>query len=239
MQVRIEDLIFILFLISGAYLSYYTRKLTVGAALIGLLSGLIIYCGTGYGGISLLAVFFLTGTISTAWGNKIKRILKKTGDSEQRGISQVLANSGMATLLSLIAIIYPAYREVLLLMAAGSLSSATADTLSSELGMMYGKRFYNCITLKKESPGLDGVISIEGTLIGAGGALLITIVYGLFSEFKLNIISITFAGIAGNFSDSIFGAVLERKNLLTNDWVNFLSTLFAAIVTIWLSNSLF
>lgn len=233
-----QDLPVLFFLIAGAYFSFYTKKLTLPAAITGFFSAMLIYFAAGYTALSLLAAFFITGTIATVWGKQAKQALQKTGDGTQRKASQVLANSGTATLLSLMALSIPFHQPVLLLIAA-SFSSATADTLSSELGMVYGKRFYNCISLKKEKRGLDGAISIEGTLIGAAGAALIALIYSLFNGFGRDFLIIIFAGIAGNYADSLFGVLLERKKLLNNDWVNFLSTVFAALTAMLLSSSFF
>jgi uncharacterized membrane protein len=36
------------------------------------------------------------------------------------------------------------------------------------------------------------------------------------------------AAVAGMIADSFLGALLERRKLLNNDWVNFVSTLIAA-----------
>lgn len=231
-----EQMIFpvIALLAVGGYISVYTRKLTVPAAITGVLCGTIIYMGVGYGGLALLAAFFLCGTLSTAWGRKTKDGLNKPGDSIQRKSGQVLANAGTAALLSFLAIIFPEYAMVFLLMVAGSFASATADTLSSELGMLYGKSFYNCLSWKKDVKGSDGVISLEGTLIGVAGAGLISLIYGLFTLIDSRIFIIVFAGFAGNFADSVMGASLERRNFLSNDGVNFFSTLFAACVTLLL-----
>jgi uncharacterized membrane protein len=40
------------------------------------------------------------------------------------------------------------------------------------------------------------------------------------------------AGVFGMVFDSFLGATWERKRLLTNNWVNFLSTLLAAALAI-------
>jgi len=221
-------------LAAGGCFSIYTKKLTTAAAITGVICGTIIYLGVGYAGLALLAAFFLCGTLSTAWGRKAKEQMDKPGDSVQRKTGQVLANAGTATILSFLAIIFPEYITVLMLMVAGSFASATADTLSSELGVLYGKIFYNCLTWKKDTRGLDGVISLEGTLIGVAGAVLISSIYALFTIADSRIFILVFAGFAGNFSDSMMGASLERRNFLSNDWVNFLSTLFAAGITLLL-----
>lgn len=221
-------------LLTAGYLSVYSRKLTVGAAMTGVLCGMLIFLGIGYAGLAFLAVFFLLGTLATAWGRKTKVQLDKPGDTVQRKPGQVLANAGTATLLSFLAIVFPEYKEILLVMAAGSFASATADTLSSELGVLYGRSFYNCLSWRKEKKGLDGVISLEGTLIGIAGAGVIALIYWLFTGSSGYLLILVFAGFAGNFSDSVMGAGLERRNFLSNDGVNFLSTLFAAGITLLL-----
>ena len=237
MSIQLTDPPLFAALFAGACFSFLSRKLTLAAAITGFLCSLIIYSGTGYPGIFCLGVFFISGTLATAWGRRKKEVLERTGDSTQRKYGQVLANGGAATLFAFFAIFFPVCREIFTVMLAASLSSATSDTLSSELGMIYGKRFYNCLTWRKEPAGLDGVVSIEGTLAGLFGAALIAAIYTIGSLLKetVQLINYTFpiilfAGMAGNVMDSIFGATLERKKILKNDGVNFITTLIAGVI---------
>jgi len=199
-----------------------TRKLTIPAAIVACVIGMVIYIGGEYV-LVLLGAFFVMGVLATRHKKQLKG-----NESEQRTVGQVLANGGVAALLCGIAIFHKS--PVYLVMAAGSLSAATADTLSSELGMVYGRRFFNILTLKKETRGLDGVISIEGTLIGALGALIIASIYCAFYGFGRSCWVIVLAGVIGNIVDSVLGATVERKGIFRNDAVNFANTLTGAIV---------
>jgi uncharacterized protein (TIGR00297 family) len=148
-----------------------------------------------------------------------------------RTAGQVLANGGVAGLLGLLAPFFPEKAAALQVMLAASLASATADTLSSELGVVYGRRFYNICTFKNDVRGRDGVVSWEGTLAGLAGSAIIALLYALSFGFSLNLLWILIAGTAGNFFDSILGATLERAQRLNNNAVNAMNTAFAAGVT--------
>jgi len=118
-------------------------------------------------------------------------------------------------------------------MTAAAFSSATADTLSSELGNIYGSRFYNIITFKKDERGLNGVVSMEGTLFGFAGSIIIAVTYAMGYDWSMRYtILIIAGGTAGNIADSIIGATAERKELVANNTVNFFNTVIAAITAL-------
>lgn len=221
--------IFVLIVIVTA--SIVTGKITVGGALTGSAIAFTVFLGFGYTGVSLLAAFFILGTAATAWKRKEKVLIKVQQDqSIRRDAGQVFANGGVAGLMGALSYLFPEKALLCNLTLAASLSSAMADTLSSELGMVYGRRFFNIISWKKDSKGLDGVISLEGTLIGVVGSAIIALIYtiglGLDSRFCIIIL----AGTIGNLSDSVLGALFERKHLLTNNGVNFFNTFIAAVI---------
>lgn len=215
--------------------SVVLKKLTFLAALTGGLLGVAVYAGAGITGIALLGAFFILGTIATAHKKDWK---KETGIAEKgesrRTAGQVFANGGVAAILGLIAFFSPQKAAVLQLMMAASLASATADTLSSELGVVYGRRFYNLRTLQKDIRGLDGVVSWEGTAAGIAGSVVIAIIYATGFGFGKIFFGIVLTGTIGNFFDSLLGATLERARLLNNNAVNFLNTLIAALAMLFL-----
>lgn len=215
-------------LIAGVAYSTAARKLTVIAALTGVAVAVLVFAGAGFTGLAMMTIFFILGSAATS----VQSNTKKGINADQKGgrtAGQVLANAGTAALCGILILLLPVHAPVLQLMMAASFASATADTLSSELGMVYGKRFFNITTLKPDARGLDGVISLEGTLIGVAGSIIIAIVYTIGLGLTINIIWIVVAGTLGNLADSILGAVFERKGIIGNNTVNFLNTLIAAL----------
>jgi uncharacterized protein (TIGR00297 family) len=213
----------------GVTAAIYYRKLTPGAGLTGGLVAMLIYVGAGYRGLALLATFFILATGATAWRREEKHSpFSGVKHQEKRHSGQVFANGGVAAILGLLMALKPHYRPLLLVMMASSLSSATADTLSSELGVVYGRKFFNIITWGQDTAGLDGVVSMEGLLTGLAGSCVVAIVYAMGASWGPGVLAIVFAGTIGNLADSVLGATLERQGRLSNNVVNLLNTAIAA-----------
>lgn len=231
----ITDWIVVFVLCLGVVASMWFRKLTIAGSCTGGVLGWLLYKGAGITGIVMLVAFFIAGTLATSVGrNKKERLGIAEKNKGRRTAWQVLANGGVAGLAGLLAWVYPHRLVLWHLAAACALSSASADTLSSELGSLYGKRFYNILSFKKDQRGLDGVISAEGTLLGLAGSALIALIYAIGYAPGIQILWILIAGTAGNLADSVLGAAWERKGRITNDWVNGLNTLVAAATGILL-----
>jgi uncharacterized protein (TIGR00297 family) len=227
--------IVIVVLIAGMIASVKAGKLTVAASVMGGVIGLLVFMATGFAGLIMMVTFFVLGTLSTSWKLSVKQSLglAETGKG-RRVAAQVIANAGVAGLLALLIIIFPKDINLFIVMIAASFASATADTLSSELGNVYGRKFYNVITFKKDTRGENGVVSLEGTIIGIIGSAVIAFIYALAYNFDLNFLWIIVAGTIGNLTDSILGATLERKYVLNNNAVNFSNTAIAAIAALML-----
>ena len=215
----------------GMAYSWRAGKLTTGAVWLGGALGLLIYLGSGFGGLALLALFFGLGTAASSWRVADKRRLGLAEENKgRRTAGQVVANAGVAGLLGLLAWQWPPAAPLARLMLAGSFAAATADTLASELGNVYGRRYYNILTLKPDTRGLNGVISLEGTALGLAGTAGLAAAYCLGAGWGPAFGYLLVAGTAGNLADSVLGATLERRGYLGNNAVNFLNTLTGALV---------
>lgn len=206
------------------------------AALTGGLLAVIIFIGGGFTGISLLTAFFVLGAGATAWKFKTK---KKDGLAEsgngKRNAGQVFANAGAAAILALLATYNTNHAALLHLMIAASFSATTADTLSSELGNVYGRRYYHILSFREIQRGANGAVSLQGIVAGIMGSTIIALTYVLGTGWNApHFLVIIIAGTAGNIIDSILGLTLENKGLLTNNAVNFLNTAAGAVVAgVW------
>ena len=119
---------------------------------------------------------------------------------------------------------------IFLLAAAASLSEAAADTVSSEVGQASNEKARLITTWKQVPAGVDGAVSLQGTLAGVVAATLVSVicVFGGLLPWKWLGISAV-AAVLGMVTDSYLGASLQRRGMLNNDSVNFLSTLLSAV----------
>lgn len=228
MTIRLLLLFFILGM--GVLYSLVRRKLTVIAALTGAALALCVYAGAGFAGVAMMTVFFILGSAATSWKLQWKR-QQGLAENEKgtRTALQVVANAGVPAIIGLVGFLYMRTGPWSVMMAA-AFAAATADTLSSELGNVYGRRYYNILSFKRDQRGLNGVISLEGTLCGLAGSLLIALVFAVGFEWNVRImVIIVLAGTIGNIADSLLGATLERKHWIGNNAVNFLNTGIAAL----------
>jgi uncharacterized protein (TIGR00297 family) len=193
----------------------------------------------------LLSLFILT-FLATRAGRRQKIESGLAESRRGRSASQVIANLGVAALLSNavgvrgIAWVTQHSRisdvdalHVLRVVVAAALAEAAADTVSSEVGQAFGGTPLLLTSLRRVPPGTDGAISLYGTVAGIIAAAVIAATGALAMGMTAAECAIPFAaGVGGLFFDSLLGATAERKGWIGNDLVNFSSTAFAAAVAL-------
>jgi uncharacterized protein (TIGR00297 family) len=119
-----------------------------------------------------------------------------------------------------------------------ALAEAAADTVSSEIGQVFGGEPRSILTFKRVKKGEDGGITLVGTLAGMLASLLVMLVgftamYGAHvANYWVSIVLGALAGAFGLLFDSVLGAAVERRGWLNNDAVNFLSTVSAIVFVV-------
>jgi len=124
--------------------------------------------------------------------------------------------------------------EVLKAGYIAAIATVTGDTLSSEIGILSKKKPILITTLEKVKHGENGAISLLGEIAGAIGALIIGIgayFVGLAS-LKISLTAALIGGVVGFHFDSLLGAIFERRRLMSNGTVNFLSSIVGSLIGI-------
>jgi uncharacterized protein (TIGR00297 family) len=204
-------------------------------ALAGAVSCYLLYLGGGAGAFAALITVFGLAWITTRLGYQRKLRLGTAEKREGRKASQVLANLGVATLCTALHAFRPD-QTVLLLAVAATLSEAAADTVSSEVGQAFSEKARLIVDWTLVPAGTNGAVSLIGTLAGIAAAAIVSSVCVFSGLLPRRWLAISLAAaILGMFADSLLGAWLERRGVLNNDSVNFLSTAVAALAAYGLS----
>jgi uncharacterized protein (TIGR00297 family) len=207
------------------------KKLTLAGSLSGGLIAFFVYAGAGFTGYLIMTLFFFFATLATAYKKRMKQE-KGLPEHSTRDACQVWANAGLAGLAGSLSLFVD--DPIVPIVIASVFSSAMADTISSEMGMVTGKKFFNIISLQQDSKGRDGVISLEGSLWGLAGSVLIASIYVFGFGWSPAFFIIIMAGSMGNLADSVMGALWERQGKLGNNMVNFLNTIVAVVIAVLL-----
>jgi uncharacterized protein (TIGR00297 family) len=182
-------------------------------------------------GVSLLAF------AATRVGRAKKEQFGTAEARHGRSASQVAANLGAAAFISTTLFQswainsrwLPHSATALLAASLAAMAEAAADTVSSEIGQVFGGRPRMIISLRSVDPGTDGGITLAGSFAGLVAATIVAALgsFAIHGDIRFFLIA-TAGAVFGLFFDSLLGATLERSGWLSNDAVNFLSTVSAA-----------
>jgi uncharacterized protein (TIGR00297 family) len=224
------------------------KKLLTPAGLIhawGL--GVTIWGTLGWRGYAVVMFYFLVGSAVTRIGMTQKEaegIAEKRGGA--RGPENVWGSAAMATVCALgiaaieLGWIEAGWRSLLLLGYVASFATKLSDTTASEVGKAYGKRTFLITTLQPVARGTEGAVSLEGTMAGIVGGLVIALVaYSLQLITLPGVVICTIAAFVATNLESVIGATLQHKfDWLTNELVNVINTVIGAVVAISIASLL-
>ena len=208
--------------------------------------GVLVWGCLGWRGYLVVMVYFLLGTAVTKLGMAEK---EAAGIAEKRsGVRGPENVWGSAFTATLCAIGYGLCIQVVgtrglylaplfVLGYVASFATKLSDTVASEVGKAYGKRTFLITTFQPVPPVTDGAVSLEGTLAGMGGSLVISLVgWSVQWLTGLDVLICVVAAFVATNVESVIGATLQtRFSWLTNEWVNVMNTTVGAIVAIGLA----
>ncbi|MCA9413151.1 MAG: DUF92 domain-containing protein [Candidatus Omnitrophica bacterium] len=191
-----------------------------------ILGSILAYCG-GWHAYSLLVLFFVAGTLATKHGYHWKSARGIAQEDEgRRGARHVVANCGVPVLFAFFAA-GTQYHEWMMIGLVASLATAMMDTLSSELGQVYGRHPVLPTTGEMVPVGTEGAISMEGTLLGLAGAIVMALLAWIFGAvgYAAAIPIIVLSAFCGSSAESVLGAMMRFDFTWKNELLNFANTL--------------
>jgi uncharacterized protein (TIGR00297 family) len=229
-------------LLGGAWL--LPKKLLTNAGYLnaGLL-GVIIWGGLGWRAYVVMMAYFVVGSGVTQIGMAEKEAAgiaeKRSG---ARGPENVWGSALVASICALLAYgatlaaLPNSWVSLLALAYVASMATKLSDTSASEVGKAYGKTTYLITTLRPVARGTEGAVSLEGTLAGVVGSLLLSVLaYGLGLITVGGVAICAIAALVATNIESLIGATVQEKfDWLTNELVNVINTLIGAVVALLL-----
>jgi uncharacterized protein (TIGR00297 family) len=198
------------------------------AAALGLVVG-----GLGHWTWLVLLLGFLgTSHKATKWrfDEKSAKGLCESSDGH-RSWGNVVANGGLPGLVAIISWYLGDHDNGLWIFAA-AVAVASADTFASEIGCL-DNRVRMISTMKKCEPGLNGGFSPNGQLAAAVGSLFIAALALLSNQNYEYALVVAIIGWLGCQVDSILGALLENRGLMTKGSVN-AAAITSGIIAMWM-----
>ena len=208
-----------------AFLGWRFRTVDGAGAFAGFVVGAAVAVGPGWPGYLLLVLYFGLSAAATRIGWKRKRaqgIAEARGGA--RGVRQVVANGGPPVVFGLLASLFPdGWGAPAAAAFVGSLATATADTVSSEVGKAFGGRVRRLPDLAPVPAGTSGGVSAAGSLAGLSGSLAIAAVAAAAGLIPPRwFLPVAAAGFTAALLEGLL-APLEAAGVLDNDSVNALS----------------
>ena len=218
---------YVLILFVLGFITYQRKALDFVGSAVMILMGIVIIFSAGANWLLLIIIFLVLSLLATRYSKKYKMSL---GEFEGRRTSKnVISNGVVACFMAAFGGYYLPFVGGFI----GAIATATADTLASEIGVLYQPRLIT--TFQKVDPGTNGAVSTLGTAAGIVGAAIIGIsayFLGIIGNPVSAIVVSIISGTVGCFADSILGALFENRHLLTNEHVNLIATIVGALVGI-------
>ncbi len=221
-----------------AGLAWWRGLVSVTGALSGMVVGTAILIMGGIDFYFLLLLFFIGASAATRYGYYEKTILGSAQEEGgRRGAKHALANCILASLAAVLFGMTDGADHLLAVFYCAALATAFSDTISSELGQIYGKNPFLPTSFRLVSPGTVGAVTIEGTLCGMGASVFFAIIAFAFSTVPANVIpAIILGGWLGSYAESYIGGFWTDEGAeVNNEWMNVLNTFLGGMFALFVA----
>ncbi len=203
--------IYIPIIASVAYVVWRKKWLSIDGLFTAILLALVVILA----GINMmpLLIFFLLGSLASKINKKANSDAKH---GKPRDMWQVLANGGWVGFLAIskgyliktgcLTVSQIDFAVILIM------SAALGDTLSSEIGMRWGRKTIRISTGKAVPVGVSGGISMAGLIGAVIGGLLMAIYAASFYPYDyIHLLIVVSAALGGSLIDSLLGDWVQEK----------------------------
>mmetsp|Transcript_14424 Transcript_14424/g.21227 ORF Transcript_14424/g.21227 Transcript_14424/m.21227 type:complete len:323 (-) Transcript_14424:52-1020(-) len=198
--------------------------------------GVLLWATLGWQGWATCVCYFAFGVLVTKVKMEEKEALGiAEGRGGRRGPENVWGSAATGALCALGTLLVPQLAIQLKVAYVASLATKLSDTFASEIGKAYGKRTFLITTLKPVPPGTEGAVSLEGTLAGVVGSIILAGfgAWGAHLMAPADIPACMVAAFIATNIESLLGATTQGKtSFLTNEVVNFINTLIGGVVAL-------
>lgn len=209
--------------------AYWAKAADSDAVLSETIVCLLVILFAGITWFILLLAFYLLGGGFTRYGytQKFKLGIAQSHGG-RRGYKNVYSNSLVPLIL---AICYGVYgNDIFIFAFIASVATANGDTLASEIGETSRSKPRMITTFKEIEPGVDGGVTPLGEAASLAGAIIIGLLAtGMGMAGVSGIVIAAIGGFMGTNFDSLLGATLQSRGILSNNGVNLVATAFGAL----------
>lgn len=218
-----------------AYACWKVNLLTFDGAVASVAVGYVIGFSSSLEWLVILILFTVIGfgvTLYKLSAKKAKGLHE--GKHGERSWKNVLGVSIPCCLFSLASVFFADGSEGFYCVLVGYVSSvavASADTTGSEVGVK-DEKVWMITTFKRTEPGVDGGISVLGTIASFIAAAITSVFawFVLFGNLNVDVLIPIFSGFIGCILDSIVGATLETKGYVSKYGNNCITGIAGGII---------
>ena len=224
------DIIITLFICSVfSILAYFFKIFDIKGIALSFIFGLLIGILADYRWLIIILFFVIISFIATKYKfeEKAKDKLQE-GSKGERGIYSIIGNGLVPGVIVLLYIIFANQKfEILYIL---SIACACSDTLASEIGIT-SRKAYLITNLKEVPRGMSGGVSWLGEFSALLGSFIIAFLGVALLKFDLSyLLFVTLFGWISCQIDSLLGAILESRAILTKSSVNLSSMGITSII---------
>lgn len=204
--------------------------------------GTLLLGSLGWPGWWAVVLYLAFGSLVTRLGYRQKQaegLAEARGG--RRGPENVWGSAATGAALAVLTVLPAAPVLLLRIGFAASFAAKLADTFGSEVGKRWGRRTVLITSWRSVPPGTEGAVSAEGTIASlVGSGLMASLMLGLgliqgAAAWGLVLV----VGLLATLLESWIGAALQRRlRWLSNELVNAVQTLIAALLAMGLAQVL-